>query len=143
MTRHQVGVVRKSFAALLPVAEAAAALFYARLFELDPNVRSSFPGDLREQGRRLMHMLTIVVRGLDAPETMEPALRALGRQVGYGLSHAHECSAELAMLWTLEQALGSDYTPEVRDAWRAAHHWLIANVHTTPETLDVPRLRAA
>jgi hemoglobin-like flavoprotein len=143
MTRYQVGLLRKSFAALLPVAEAAAALFYARLFELDPSLRSSVSGDLREQGRRLMHMLTVVVRGLDTPETLQPALRSLGRQVGYGVTHAHDASAELAMLWTLEQALGSEFTPEVREAWRAAHTWLIATLQTARETSFAPQLRAA
>jgi hemoglobin-like flavoprotein len=142
MTRRQVGLVRKSFAALLPVAEAAAALFYARLFELDPTLRSSLSGDLREHGRRLMHMLTIVVRGLDTPETLEPALRALGRQVGYSVTRAHDASAELALLWSLEQALGSDFTPEVREAWRAGQQWLIASLRSA-ETSDAPRLRAA
>jgi nitric oxide dioxygenase len=143
MTRYQIRLMRKSFAALLPVAEAAAALFYARLLELEPALRASLASDLREQGRRLMHTLTVVVRSLDAPDTLEPALRVLGRQVGYGISHAHEASTELALLWTLEQALGNEFTPEVREAWRAAHQLLIAKLHTTPNESHAPRLRAA
>ncbi|HEX9790189.1 MAG TPA: hypothetical protein VGA60_05970, partial [Kiloniellales bacterium] len=45
----QKRLVQDSFAAVLPIAEAAAELFYGRLFELDPSLRRLFKGDMKEQ----------------------------------------------------------------------------------------------
>ncbi|RYF62188.1 MAG: hemin receptor, partial [Comamonadaceae bacterium] len=39
MTPHQIELVQSSFAKVVPIADQAAALFYARLFELAPDVR--------------------------------------------------------------------------------------------------------
>ncbi|MGE5073573.1 MAG: hypothetical protein ACM3MF_09105, partial [Anaerolineae bacterium] len=67
MDNHQKYLVQSSFAKVAPIADTAAALFYGRLFELDPSLRPMFPSDLKEQGAKLMHMLTLAVRGLDRP----------------------------------------------------------------------------
>src|SRR5438874_11409491 len=82
MTPQQKMLVRTTFAQVLPIAETAAALFYARLFELDPSLRPLFTSDLQEQGRKLMQMLAAAVRGLDDLETLVPAVRALGKRHG-------------------------------------------------------------
>ena len=79
MNLIQKALVQTSFAQVRPIADAAAALFYRRLFELDPTLRPLFKGDLKEQGSKLMDMLTLAVKGLDRPEALLPALAALGR----------------------------------------------------------------
>jgi hemoglobin-like flavoprotein len=122
MNTIQKALVQTSFAQVRPIADAAAALFYSRLFELDPKLRSLFKGDMEEQGRKLMEMLGLAVKGLDRPETLLPALTALGRRhAGYGVvEHDYETVGE-ALLWTLEQGLGPSFTPEVREAWTALY----------------------
>jgi hemoglobin-like flavoprotein len=111
-------LVRASFAAVLPIADAAAALFYGRLFALDPALRPLFRGDLQAQGRALLGMLRVAVNGLDRPAQLLPALRALGaRHAGYGVRDAHYATVGEALLWTLEQGLGAAFTAEVRQAW--------------------------
>lgn len=101
------------------IADAAATLFYDRLFELDPSLRPLFPAtDLRDQKRKLMQTLTVAVRGLHRLEDLTPALEALGRRhVGYGVQDAHYETVGQALLWTLEQGLGAAFTDQVRDAW--------------------------
>ena len=118
----QKELVQTSFAQVRRIADVAAALFYRRLFELDPTLRSLFKGDLKEQGRKLMDMLTLAVKGLDRPEALLPALAALGRRhAGYGVNeHDYETVGE-ALLWTLEQGLGPNFTPDVREAWEAVY----------------------
>ena len=80
MDPEQIALIRASFGRVEPIAETAAALFYARLFELDPALRPLFRGDLQVQGRALMGMLRVVVRGLDRLEQLVPAVQALGRR---------------------------------------------------------------
>jgi hemoglobin-like flavoprotein len=110
--------VQDSFAKVAPIAETAAALFYGRLFELDPQLRHLFRSDMRQQGRKLMQMLAVAVRGLGELEALVPAVQALGRRhAGYGVTSGHYATVAAALLWTLEQGLGSAFTSDVRDAW--------------------------
>ena len=41
----QIELVQSSFARVEPIADTAAALFYTRLFELDPSLRLMFKGN--------------------------------------------------------------------------------------------------
>jgi hemoglobin-like flavoprotein len=122
MNMIQKALVQTSFAQIRPIAETATALFYRRLFELDPTLRPLFKGDMEEQGRKLMDMLALAVKGLDRPDTILPALATLGRRhAGYGVNeHDYETVGE-ALLWTLEQGLGPSFTAEVREAWTSLY----------------------
>ena len=39
------------------------------------------------------------------------------RHAGYGVESPHYTTVAAALLWTLGQGLGSDFTEEVKDAW--------------------------
>jgi hemoglobin-like flavoprotein len=125
---RQVQLVQQSFEKVAPIADAAAALFYARLFELDPSLMSLFRGDIKQQGKMLMHMIASAVRGLSHPDSLTPVLRSLGRRhAGYGVVESHYDTVGKALLWTLEHGLGPEFTHEVRDAWVQVYK-LMANV---------------
>jgi hemoglobin-like flavoprotein len=122
MTSEQKVLVQSTFAKVAPIADAAAAMFYARLFELDPSLRPLFTTDLAEQGRKLMQMIAVAVNGLDRLDELVPAVRQLGvRHARYGVKDQHYDTVAEALLWTLERGLGSDFTPAVRDAWTTVY----------------------
>ena len=50
MTPSQIDLVQSSLAKVVPIAETAASLFYGRLFEVAPEVKPLFRGDMKEQG---------------------------------------------------------------------------------------------
>ena len=128
MNPQQIALVQQSFKKVIPIAETAAALFYARLFELDPALQSLFKHDLREQGQMLMQTLGFAVKGLSQPEVVLPAVRALGKRHSlYGVKDSDYATVGAALLWTLEQALGDEFTSEVRAAWTEAFS-VLANV---------------
>jgi hemoglobin-like flavoprotein len=111
-------LVQETFAKVEPIADAAAELFYNKLFELDPSVRPLFKTDMRQQGRKLMAMIKTAVKGLDNLDKLVPAVQDLGRRhVKYGVKDAHYGTVGAALLWTLEQGLKEDFTPEVKSAW--------------------------
>ena len=64
LTSQQIEVIQQSFAKIAPISDKATAMFYGRLFEIAPNTRSLFRGDMAEQGRKLMATLSVVVSGL-------------------------------------------------------------------------------
>jgi hemoglobin-like flavoprotein len=118
MTSQEVNLIKTSFARIEPIAETAAALFYERLFELDPGLRRLFSGDMNEQGRKLMQMIAVAVKGLDRLDQLIPAVQALGaRHSGYGVQDQHYETVGTTLLWTLEKGLGADFTAETREAW--------------------------
>ena len=122
MTPEQGSLVKDSFASVVPIASQAAALFYGRLFELDPGLRPLFKTDLAEQGKKLMQMIGYCVANLDQPDVLLPAVYELGRKhVGYGVSDKDYDTVGSALLWTLEKGLGSAFTPAVKEAWTAVY----------------------
>lgn len=122
MTPSQVALVRSSFAQVKEVRELAAALFYARLFQLDPSLRPLFRNDMKEQGRKLMATLALLVEDLEHMDRLAAPLADLGeRHRGYGVKDAMYATVGDALLWTLEQKLGEGFTPDHRAAWAMAY----------------------
>jgi hemoglobin-like flavoprotein len=122
MTTVQIELVQSSFEAVKPIAEVAADLFYTRLFELDPSLRAMFRTDRAEQGRKLMHVIGVAVKGLSRPEQILPAVEDLGRRHAcYGVRRSHYATVGAALLWTLEKGLGEAFTPDVRAAWTSVY----------------------
>jgi nitric oxide dioxygenase len=122
MTPDQVKLVQQSFAKVAPISEAAAVLFYDRLFEVAPQVKAMFPADMTEQRRKLMAMLAAVVNGLGDLPSILPAASALAkRHVSYGTKAEHYPVVGGALLWTLEKGLGDGWTPEIANAWTTAY----------------------
>jgi len=125
MTPQQVQLVQESFVKVLPIAPAAAQMFYARLFELDPSLKRLLKGDMKEQGRMLMAMIGGAVRGRATPPALVPVLKDLGaRHLAYGVEEHHYDTVGQALIWTLQKGLGDAFTDELCDAWVAAYQLL-------------------
>ena len=122
LTMAQKTLVQDSFATIAPIADDAAALFYRRLFELDPSLERMFRGDMSEQRKKLMQMLTAAVKGLDRLDQLVPVVEDLGRRhARYGVADAHYDTVGSALLWTLEKGLGNAFTAEVKEAWAVVY----------------------
>ncbi|GAB3255361.1 globin family protein [Chitinimonas naiadis] len=118
MNHQTITLVQESWRKVTPIAPQAAELFYNNLFTADPTLKSLFKGDMEEQGRRLMTMIGVAVGMLDKLDTLVPVVRNLGRRhAGYGVQEAHYNTVGGALLMTLGQGLGADFTPAVADAW--------------------------
>jgi hemoglobin-like flavoprotein len=142
ITSDDILRVRASFALVLPIKEAAADLFYNRLFEIAPQVRALFSDDLGEQKRKPMAMIATAVGGLHNLDALVPAVKALGaRHVGYGAKPQHYAVVGEALLWTLERGLGEAFTPEVRESWTKVYGTLSAVMQAG--AAEVQELRAA
>ena len=94
MTPEQKRLVQTTWEMVVPLADQAAILFYDRLFTLDPELRPLFArGDMAEQRKKLMQMITVAVRGLDRIGELMPAVEALGRR------HAPRSSGRSSRGW--------------------------------------------
>jgi hemoglobin-like flavoprotein len=131
-------LIQQSFTQLTARTEQVAELFYDRLFEIDPELRQLFQGDMRQQGRKLTQTLAVVVFGLDHFERMVPVLQGLGRRhVEYGALPKHYGLVGNALIWTLEQMLGEAFTLEARQAWATLYGLIVSTMQTAlPESAD-------
>ncbi len=118
MKPEQIQLVQSTWKQVKPTADQVAELFYGKLFELRPDLRRLFKGDMKSQGRKLMTMIGTAVTGLTKLESIIPAVQKLGlRHVDYGVKEEDYEIVGEALLWTLNEGLGDAFTPEVEDAW--------------------------
>jgi len=124
-------LVTESFAKVAPIAEKAAELFYNHLWETDPSTKELFKTtDMREQGRKLMQTLATAVGALYNLDAIVPVVEQLGkRHIAYGVRKEHYDTVGASLLWTLEQGLGPDFTPEVKQAWTKVYG-ILASIAT-------------
>lgn len=122
MDSKKIILLQTTFEKIRPITDTVAKSFYDKLFELDPSVKSLFKGDMKKQGRMLMSAINMVVNGLNRPEETIPAIQELGkRHVTYGVKNEHYDTVGEALLSTLEQYLGDDFTSEVNQTWTEAY----------------------
>ena len=126
MTIEQIRLVQASYRKVFPVKELVAGAFYRRLFELDPVLKVLFKHDMKEQRKKFMDMLDLVVGGLyKFEEDVVPIVRALGeRHVTYGVKPEHYQTLKQALFGALEDALADDFAGETKEAWAATYDLL-------------------
>lgn len=130
MTPQQIEIIRDTWRRVLPIGDAAAELFYSRLFEIDPGVRPLFARvAMPEQRQKLLQTLNSVIEAVDDLDSVVPAIRELGRRhVGYGVTEAHYDSVGGVLLWTFEKGLGEAWTEEAAEAWTSAYALIAATM---------------
>lgn len=123
LSSEALRLVQESWRRVDAIALDAAELFYRNLFAADPSLRPLFgTGDIREQGGRLMAMIGAAVGMLGDLAALVPILQDLGRRhVKYGMQIHHLPTVGTVLLATLQQGLGTDFTPQHKDAWAAAY----------------------
>lgn len=122
MNEQQIAAVQESWKAVEGISDQAAALFYDKLFSMDPSLKDLFKGDMVEQGKKLMSMIGVAVRGLSRLDTIVPAVQQLGvRHAGYGVKDEDYATVAGALLWTLGQGLGDAFTEDLKQAWTEAY----------------------
>jgi nitric oxide dioxygenase len=81
MTPEDIRLVRNSWQAVADYADALTLRFYERLFAIDANVAKLFEGvDMAAQRTKLTQSIAVVVKGMEKPGRLLPALTALGRR---------------------------------------------------------------
>lgn len=114
--------VRRTWAAAAGAGDVAASIFYGRLFRERPELRGLFSDDMAAQGRKLVQTLGFVVDSLDAPDRLLPAAQSLARRhVDYGVAPEHYAHVGDALIWTLEETLGPEFSPADRAAWESVY----------------------
>lgn len=125
MQDTQITLVQESFAKVAPISDQAGLIFYDRLFEIAPEVRPYFKGDMAEQGKKLMATLGMIVNGLRNLDKIISAAKIMAiKHVEYGVRSEDYAKVGAALLYTLDKGLGEEFNPETEAAWITAYNTL-------------------
>ena len=124
----QIELLESSFQAIAPQGEAFVTAFYERLFTSFPQTRAFFAStDMKEQRKKLLGALALVIHNLRKPEVLTSALGGLGqRHVDYGVRPEHYPIVGAVLLETFSDVLGERWTPAYHDAWAQAYEAVCA-----------------
>ena len=123
MNAERKRLVLESWEAISHEHDRIVSAFYDRLFEIDPVARSLFSKtNMVSQRAKFIEMLGAIVRNLDLPGDLIPAVSALGRRhVDYGVRDVDYDRVREALFSALEATLGATFTDELRDSWEEAY----------------------
>ncbi len=139
MDETQKAHVRRTFDRIAPIADQAGLMLYDNIFAIDPDLRRLFKIDIETQGRKIMAVVATAVAHLDRLDEVMPTVRELGRKhVAYGVGPREYEIGGVALLKTLDEALGDDFTPEVRDAWAACYEALTGAMKAAAAEVAAP-----
>lgn len=123
LTPSQTSKIRGTWALVVPDPELATSLFYGRLFQMRPDLRELFRGDMRVQGRKLAETLNYVVDHLDTSEVLDEPVRNLGmRHREYGVANEDYADVGEALIWTFKSLLGGEFDADAECAWGLAYN---------------------
>lgn len=123
MTQKQIELVKSTWSVVAAMDHVVVGgLFYNRLFEIAPQVKSMFHNPISGQSKKLLAMVNYVIIKLDRLDDILGEVAKLAqRHTGYGVKPSHYAIVGEALLWTLEQGLGDKWNEETRDSWGACY----------------------
>ena len=123
MTEKQITLVQKSWKVFRSIDPGLVGdVFYSRLFMDVPAVKRLFKAPMADQNKKLIDMIGVIVSRLDRLHEVTPDIQEMAkRHVDYGVKPAHYEAVGNALIWTLEQGLGIDWNPAVKEAWTACY----------------------
>jgi nitric oxide dioxygenase len=125
LTTAQIELIRDSFIRLQPDVENASELFYRRLFEIAPELRELFNDDMAGQGMRFMSTLGVILDHFDDSEALRPYLERLAQgHAAYGVKPENFHPMGQALIRTMQETLGDNFSKEAAGAWETAYDHL-------------------
>lgn len=127
MTESEIILVKRSWVMIRSVDPVIVGdLFYSKLFSDQPALRKMFPKEMNEQYTKLLNMINTIIARLDKIDEMTDEIAAMARRhVDYGVRPAHYKKVGKALIWTIKNGLGNDWTPELENAWNKCYNSLM------------------
>ncbi len=122
LSEDDIGLLRRSFEEVCREAPDVAELFYRRLFEIAPELRPMFRGDLRHQAEKLRSTLGAAIARLHDFAALRPVLADLAqRHVGYGVAPRHYAPVGEALIWAIARSVRPAWDARTEAVWRTAY----------------------
>jgi len=121
MDESTIQRLETSFNLLAPRGEELVDHFYQSLFTNYPGVRSLFPDDIKDQQKKLLASLAVVVQNLRTPEKLAEPLAQLGRRhQDYKAEPDHYPAVRDTLVAAMAKLAGPQWNPQLTNDWNAA-----------------------
>ncbi len=122
LDQQQIEILEETFAKLAPQGEQLVEKFYEKLFSRYPQVKPLFANvDQKEQQKKLLSGLVLVINNIRKPEALGPALTSMGkRHQQYGVVAEQYPLVADTMLEVMGELAGDLWTDDVKRAWTNA-----------------------
>ena len=118
MEQHKIELIKKSWAYVITHVVEAGNIFYGKLFEAAPEVKPLFKGNMAEQSKKLVSMVSLIVSKADKLEDLKEEIKFLAiRHEKYQAKPEYYPIVGATLIETLKAGLGTKWTPEHEDAW--------------------------
>jgi hemoglobin-like flavoprotein len=126
MTEEQIAIVKKTWKIFRDINPTLVGdVFYSKLFVEEPHFKQLFHTPRPEQSKKLIEMINVIIGRLDRLNELTEDIKQLAvRHVDYGVKPSYYRPVGVALLWTLQQGLGSDWNKETEMAWEACYKTL-------------------
>ncbi|MEV4188837.1 globin domain-containing protein [Streptosporangium canum] len=120
-----IGLIRRSWSLVEPVADQVTQHFYGRLFANYPHIREMFPPAMDLQRDRLLHALTQVVLNLEDGAGLSDYLGQLARDHRkYGVQAEHYPAVGSCLVAAMRFTAGDAWLPAYDEAWMTAYNYI-------------------
>lgn len=122
LTTAQARLINESYALVLQRPCRYSELFYHRLFIEHPFARALFPDDITHQIAVFAKTIDALIDNISTMDRLGPTLADLAvRHAKYGVQPHHYEMVGAVLINTIEELLGTAFTPEARRAWEALY----------------------
>ena len=117
-----VATLENSFNLLAPRSEELVKNFYDELFKQHPAVIPMFKNtDPKEQQKKLLAAIKLVIENIRKPEVLGNALKGLGvKHQGYGAAPEHYTAVANTLIGVMKDMAGDAWTDQIQSAWEHA-----------------------
>lgn len=121
ITPEELQLVQQCLSGLREDFDTHSTYFYESLFRHAPHLRRMFRDDLTGQGMKFMTTLDVIVSKLDNEEEIADQYTGLGKlHASVGVHRADFTPMEEALIDTMRNAMGANFSSELEHAWRKA-----------------------
>ena len=129
ISAEELRMVQASLDRLRENFDSHSTFFYDALFRHAPQLRQMFRDDLTGQGMKFMTTLDVIVQKLDDEDQIAEQYTGLGKShATMRVQAADFAPMEEALIETMQNALGDDFTSELEHAWRRAYAVVSSNM---------------
>lgn len=147
MTPAQLRLLQRSFAQIEPRAEEFGTMFYDRLFTIAPEMKPLFRTDIKAQQSKFMKvigevvklylraMISLPVTQQASGEAMLPGAYWSGKlHAAYGVRMEDFDKMKQALVWSLQNTLEDQLTPDILEAWSLAYDVVVQAMQSGMES---------
>jgi nitric oxide dioxygenase len=118
MTERQINLIKDNWGTVIAYSHLAGEIFYKKLFEIKPELQSLFKNSMKEQEKKLVFAVTLLITKLNKLDIVKDEVKYLSkRHIEYGVNPEDFEPFGRALLEMLKTVYQERWNKELALAW--------------------------